>query len=503
MIRDRKDELRRLHAKYSREDAPRTNAHQPPPLVSRSDDEIVEKARSEKNGKFDRLWRGDLSDYDHDHSAADDGFVHKLWSYTQDEEQIRRIHATSGLHRLNKSGCRQDYLQRSIERARQNVSWFYEWPDSAALSTNGHHKPSSHRPVPIGVRTMGRKPEVLRLASVKPPGPRSYVVDGLLPAAYSTVFHGDGGVAKSMLALALGVDVAGDRGSWLGRRIEGGPVLYLDFELTVEEQARRVWQLCRGAGLAAPPDSLLYVSAVGYGSREAFDAARQACEEHNVRLLIWDSLGPTLQGDAEAARDVIGFFHTTVEPLREMGVANLIVDRQSKLQAGQSYQQKSAFGSVYKTNLARSVIQAEAAERDEGTLTIRLRQKKHNFGPLAKPFGVKVSFSEEAVGFQAVELGAAELAQEATLTATERVKLALANGPAYPWEAAEMIEVPLKTVKNALTGLRKQGVVEATGEKDGRADQVRLIVPTSQPYIDTGRRDDSNPPTSGSHGGAS
>ena len=85
----------------------------------------------------------------------------------------------------------------------------------------------------------------------------------------------------------------------------------------------------------------------------------------------------------------------------------------------------------------------------------------------------------------------------------ERVKLALANGPAYPSEVAETTGVPLKTVKNALTGLRKQGVVEATGEKDGRADQVRLIVPTSQPCIDTGRRDDSNPPTSGSHGGAS
>src|SRR5215207_3602173 len=324
-IPERQAELDALTCKYLEE--PRTEEPRRPTYTapSKSDEEIIAKARAENGGKLDRLWGGDLSDYDHDASSADDGFVHKLWSYTQDEEQIRRIHATSGLHRLNKSGCRQDYLQRSIERAWQNVSWFYEWPDSAALSTNGHHKPSSHRPVPIGVRTMGRKPEVLRLASVKPPGPRSYVVDGLLPAAYSTVFHGDGGVAKSMLALALGVDVAGDRGSGLGRRIEGGPVLYLDFELTVEEQARRVWQLCRGAGLAAPPDSLLYVSAVGYGSREAFDAARQACEEHNVRLLIWDSLGPTLQGDAEAARDVIGFFHARVEPLREMGVANLIV----------------------------------------------------------------------------------------------------------------------------------------------------------------------------------
>lgn len=41
--------------------------------------------------------------------------------------------------------------------------------------------------------------------------------------------------------------------------------------------------------------------------------------------------------------------------------------------------------------------------------------------------------------------------------------------------------MPLKTVSNTLTGLRKQGIAEATGEKDGRAEQVRFIVPASQP----------------------
>ena len=91
----------------------------------------------------------------------------------------------------------------------------------------------------------------------------------------------------------------------------------------------------------------------------------------------------------------------------------LVIDHQSRLQAGQSYQNKGAFGSVYKANLARSVIQVEATERGEGTLTVRLRQKKHNFGPLAEPFGVKLSFSEEAVTLEAVELKAAELAEEA------------------------------------------------------------------------------------------
>jgi hypothetical protein len=199
-------------------------------------------------------------------------------------------------------------------------------------------------------------------------------------------------------------------------------------------------------------------------------------------LIVIDSLGPALQGDAEAARDTIGFFSRYVDPFRAAEVTPLIIDHQSKMQSGQSYQGKDAFGSVYKTNLARSVIQVEATERAEGTLTVRLRQKKHNFGPLAAPFGVKLSFCEEAVTLDAVELAPSELAEEATLTAPERVKLALADGPKYPWEIAETTGVLLKTVGNTLTGLRKQGVVETTGEKEGRAEQVRLIVPASQPY---------------------
>jgi aryl-alcohol dehydrogenase-like predicted oxidoreductase len=133
-------------------------------------------------------------------------------------------------------------------------------------------------------------------------------------------------------------------------------------------------------------------------------------------------------------------------------------------------------------------VQIEATERGEGTLIVRLRQKKHNFGPLAEPFGVKLSFSEEAVTLEAAELKAAELAEEATLTAPERVKLALEDGPAYPWEIAESTSVPLKTVKNVLTGLRKQGTVKPTGATEGQAEQVRLSVPRPNVHRD-GTRD--------------
>jgi hypothetical protein len=71
------------------------------------------------------------------------------------------------------------------------------------------------------------------------------------------------------------------------------------------------------------------------------------------------------------------------------------------------------------------------------------------------------------------------------------VKLALENGPAYPWEIAEHTGLAVKTVKNVLTGLRKQEVVEPTGEVENRTQQVRLCVPASLSLYRDGDGDDS------------
>jgi DNA-binding transcriptional ArsR family regulator len=266
--------------------------------------------------------------------------------------------------------------------------------------------------------------------------------------------------------------------NWLGRDVEeGGEVLYCDFELDAAEQRRRVMQLARGEGLKRVPDTFRYMSALGYSLREAFDAALAECKEHGVKLLILDSLGPALEGDAEAARDVIGFFQKRLEPFRAAGVTVLVIDHQSHLRSGQGYQDNSAFGSVYKTNLARSMIQVEPISPKEGALTVVLRQKKHNFGPLATPFGAKLQFSEEQVTLSAEELDAADLAEERTLNAADRIKLALEDGPAYPEELAEYTGIPIKTVRNILSKLRGAGEVEGTGEREGEghSEQVRLI----------------------------
>jgi hypothetical protein len=180
------------------------------------------------------------------------------------------------------------------------------------------------------------------------------------------------------------------------------------------------------------PEDLLYVSTLGARTHEAVEFALSACEEHGAVMLVLDSLGPAMVGDMAAARDVIEFHNRYIAPFKEVGATPLLIDHQARQQAGEGYQSKGAFGSAYKEHLSRSLIQVEAGDRsvEQGTLNVRLRHKKTNFGALVDPFDVSLSFSDETIVASTRELTPADLAQEATLNAEERVIAALEDGPA-------------------------------------------------------------------------
>jgi hypothetical protein len=277
-----------------------------------------------------------------------------------------------------------------------------------------------------------------------------------------------------MLALSAGTAIAGGADKWLGRKVKNCQVLYMDFELDADEQRRRAYQVARGVYLEKPPHDLLYVSGLGQRAGEVLKRCLDTCVRHEVGLGIIDSLGIALQGDAESARDVIKFHHEYLDPFRTEGVTLLVVDHQGKTQAGERYQNKRSFGSVYKENLARSVIQVEPRDRGEGLLTLKLRQTKHNFGPKAEPFGARLTFTEEKVTVDVHTLDAIDLVEETVLNTRDRILLALKAGAAYPADIAETCIIPLGTVKNELTKLRKRGLVKYTGEVQGQARQVCL-----------------------------
>ncbi len=90
------------------------------------------------------------------------------------------------------------------------------------------------------------------------------------------------------------------------------------------------------------------------------------------------------------------------------------------------------------------------------------------------------------VALEAVELAAAELADEGTLNAKERIRLALQDRPAFPADLAAATGLALKTVKNRLGELRRAGFVEPIGRVEDQAEEVSLVSP---PLYRDGDRD--------------
>jgi len=311
---------------------------------------------------------------------------------------------------------------------------------------------------------------------------------------YPIVAFGAGGVAKSFGMLAAGIAIAGTREDWLGLRVlEHGYVLYLDFELDIDEQHRRVRDLCAGLGVLVPR-KLAYLSAVGITADAAFEAAMDFVKEYEAKAVIIDSMGLAMEGDMERGKDVLAFHSRYVNPLRRAGATPFIVDHEGKRQAGEKHKDKSPFGSAYKAWAARSVLQFELEEYDKenSALDVRVRQTKTNFTPI-EPFGVRFTFEEKKVSIEPFELEDADLVEEESVPVRDRILGALRVEPATNAELQKLTGASVGTIRNNLSQLMQIGEVEEDGYK-GRSKVYRLLSSSPDIYIE-GDDDDTKATT--------
>jgi hypothetical protein len=454
-----------------------------------TDEQVIAKCRAAKNApKFADLFdHGDVhAHHGGDASVADLALLGILAYWTQDEAQLARLVSSSALGRREKWRHRNDYRRRTISRALADLGEVYDWSkERGGTAARPLKKGATSAATADGDNSEPSSPalRLVRFVERARPAPREFIVPDLIPRHHPTTLYGWGGTAKSLIALLLSMSVAGGRKKFFGRDIAvRGPVLYLDFELDADEQHRRVMQLAAGMKMEVP-EGLLYISTLGVRTHEAVEFALSACEEHKAVMVVLDSLGPAMVGDMAAARDVIEFHNCYIAPFKAAGVTPLLVDHQARQQAGEGYQSKGAFGSAYKEHLSRSLIQVEAGDRnaEQGVLNVRLRHKKTNFGALADPFDVTLEFSAEEITASVRDLTPADLAQEATLNAEDRVLAALEDGPAFPDEIAETTGLARGTIKNKITALKKARRVETTGQIRNQMEQVQQVAPRHRP----------------------
>jgi hypothetical protein len=258
-----------------------TNGHQSPTL---SDEEIIEKCRKAKNApKFETLFdhgRG-MPEHEEDQNRIDLALISLLAFYTQDPDQLDRIFRRSALMRGKWE--RADYRKRTFDKALGDPKETYQGAKEVNFDTSNGTNPNSQVEVPSQSRSLsslGRwdtQEEALNhrieanfttFATRVEPGPREWIIKNHIWKGHASQWYGDGGVAKSLIAMHMAIHVAAeDPDIWMGFAVKAVPVLYMDFELDADEQHRRALQLCRGMKRASAPSNLHYNGAGGSPSR--------------------------------------------------------------------------------------------------------------------------------------------------------------------------------------------------------------------------------------------
>jgi len=470
-----------------------SNGHSRPTSADIGDDDvIIQKCRGAENAaKFADLFdHGDTSGNGGDASGADFALLGILKFYTQDPDQLERLMRCSRLARQkwDEKRAGRSWLRYSVDNALKDVAEVYDWgrQGSRPLVSSLHS--------PLGgasddENNASPEIEVVWFSELGEPKEREHLIEKIGVKGYPIVAFGAGGVAKSFAMLGAGIVIASASGvdHWLGLRVlEHGCVLYLDFELDVEEQHRRVRDLCAGMGIPIPK-KLAYLSGVGIDPEKAFKKARAFVEHYEAKAVVIDSMGLAMQGDMEKGKEVLAFHGRYINPLRRAGATPFIVDHEGKLQTGEKHKHKTPFGSAYKAWASRSVLQFifEEYREEASELDISVRQTKTNFGPKIEPIGLRFTFEEKKVSMKTYDLPAEELLDEESKPVAGRILAALGIEPATVAELERLTSAAQGTIYNNLSRLMKTDPpqVEEAGYK-GRSKLYRLFSSSPEPLGD-------------------
>lgn len=326
-------------------------------------------------------------------------------------------------------------------------------PEPDCLYCKFHHRVTMN---PDYLLPDGVSYDWIRFSEMDEPGELQNRVSPLIPEEGITLLYGDSGQAESYIATAMALCVA-EGISFLDFKVKQGVVLYLDWELTRRERARRAYAVARGLGLERLPDDLFYMEMRSRVTHEL----RAVIKEFDVKLVVIESVGPACGGDPETANFVIPFFQS----MRALDTTVLLTDRQSP-------RTEEPFGSVYKRHLSQSVLQVQQLGDSVNPQHLVLRHKKFSFGPRHPDTGIRITFDESGtVSLEKIDgVNIPRGTDPGKISIDDRVLSCLVNGgPQTAESLAEENGLNIGTVRNALTRLkRKRRVQEVGKEKENR-----------------------------------
>lgn len=284
------------------------------------------------------------------------------------------------------------------------------------------------------------------------------------------ILFGPGGTGKSTLASAIAVSVAAGVEivpGWLPA--EPAPVLYLDWEGTRAACNDRLAAICRGAEID-PPNGVYYRRCSGSLADQVEEIAAFVAERE-IGLLLVDSVG-LAAGTAREGGDAAESAFRLFEALRAIGRTALLIDHVAGAELNGSAPTSKPYGSVFKVNLARNVFELRReGDPQVGRAEVLMLHTKANEEAKLPPRGIVFTYSEDAITFARGEIEAPDL--EGRLSASERMRRALARGPLSESVLAEELGISSSTVRQNL----RRHAERFTRLSDGRIALATVTVP--------------------------
>jgi nucleoid DNA-binding protein len=257
-----------------------------------------------------------------------------------------------------------------------------------------------------------------------------------------TLIFGEGSAGKSYLALTMAILVQlpfKDNPLWLNPKQTH--TLYLDYESDEADFRRRLTLLQRGFGL---PEFPIMYRECELPLMEDIDHLEQIIAEYNIGFVVIDSLGVAAGGtDLNNAATATAFYSA----LRRLKVTSFIITHTSKDETKKS----TAFGSVYFTNLARSVFAVKKHQEQEANeIAIDLVHVKNNQGPLLAHQGFKIEFHPDRTKVSRIEPETVPEFLEKMSLKTKIAHLLKEEGKMSPKDIAEVLDMSEATVRATL-----------------------------------------------------
>lgn len=306
------------------------------------------------------------------------------------------------------------------------------------------------------------------LASPDVPLKPDYIIEPILYKDLSNIIFGDYASLKSLTTMVLAYIaelpyIDNDLGLMPAGREITTPCLWLDYE-GQKTSFRKQWTAIQ-RGFSKDLQVPILYKEMTVPLADAITNVREDMAENHITMLIIDSLGPAAGGNLNDPEPAVRYH----QALRTLGGTSLTLAHNSK---DMNTDTKSIFGSVFFSNLARSIWQCKAEKEPMSNYAVvALKQIKASLSQIHSPVGLAFEFNEATNTISVAKTDLKDTGLAGDLPLSMRIKDFLRPGARTIKEIAEGLSAKDNTVRTAVHRLLKNQAVVQMGEKWGLKNQ--------------------------------